>query len=478
MFTRCPECRTVFHITAAELRAADGAVVCGACGTTFDALETLSETLPRDPGSPVAPFLAKEPPPEPEPEPEPEAEAEAEPEPEPEAEPEPEPEPTEPETMRGPEPLPHPELLGDVQARDEDEFLKELESLIGHDEPTPPESSPRHEEAWGDDEEDGREEAHGGAAGFPPMAPSVDPLRDEELADDITTGRRDADSPGDDDFDDGLLPDADSVFRLDDVEEADRGSVDHYLGDDDADEDARIPSALDADEDEDASVDIDADIDADADVHDDPDADSDISEEADDEDRNEPALGDVDNTDAVPEFVHGTRRRGTWIRILLALVAILVLAITWAHTQHGKLLRHPVGAAVLGPAYALLGMDVAPDWDPAQFRAIQWEAVATADRPGNLAVAVEFQNAASFDQPYPVIRIVLEDRFGRRVGTHDVAPASYLQDHSPGGRLPAGRRVRTTVVVPDPGARADGFRVDFCIETMGGGLACGPEPFR
>jgi predicted Zn finger-like uncharacterized protein len=49
MFTRCSNCRTVFHITAAELRAADGTVICGACGTTFDALESLSETRPKDP---------------------------------------------------------------------------------------------------------------------------------------------------------------------------------------------------------------------------------------------------------------------------------------------------------------------------------------------------------------------------------------------------------------------------------------------
>ena len=53
MFTRCSSCSTVFHITAAELRAADGTVICGACGTTFDALDSLSETRPKDTG-PVA----------------------------------------------------------------------------------------------------------------------------------------------------------------------------------------------------------------------------------------------------------------------------------------------------------------------------------------------------------------------------------------------------------------------------------------
>jgi hypothetical protein len=33
-------------------------------------------------------------------------------------------------------------------------------------------------------------------------------------------------------------------------------------------------------------------------------------------------------------------------------------------------------------------------------------------------------------------------------------------------------------VVPDPGGRADGFRVDFCLDLPARGLVCGPEPFR
>jgi hypothetical protein len=333
--------------------------------------------------------------------------------------------------------------------------------------------------AWG---HAGKEEAFSDEGDFPPMAASPDALRDEELEVEISTSRAadegsadddeldDALLPDDDDeLDDGLLPDADSVFRLDDnPDETDSGPVEHYLDDEDDDEGRRMPVAPGGDE-----------ARADAEAADDlSESRGFVREEAKEQDRGEPALGELDDDDAVPEFVHEHRRRGTWIRVLLGLFAILVLAVTWAHTQHGKLLRHPAGAAILGPAYALLGMDVAPDWDPAQFRAIQWEAVATADRPGHLSVAVDFQNAASFEQPYPVIRIVLEDRFGRRVGTHDVPPETYLQDQSTGNRLPAGGRVRTTVVVPDPGARADGFRVDFCIDTPGRGLVCGPEPFR
>lgn len=44
MYTQCPECKTVFRIHAAQLKAAQGAVRCGQCSQTFDALENLFQT--------------------------------------------------------------------------------------------------------------------------------------------------------------------------------------------------------------------------------------------------------------------------------------------------------------------------------------------------------------------------------------------------------------------------------------------------
>ncbi len=43
MYTQCPDCATVFRVTADALRAAHGDVRCGVCSTTFNALENLSE---------------------------------------------------------------------------------------------------------------------------------------------------------------------------------------------------------------------------------------------------------------------------------------------------------------------------------------------------------------------------------------------------------------------------------------------------
>ena len=384
MFTRCPECRTVFHITAAELRAADGTVVCGACDTTFDALESLSETRPADapPDEPDEP-LAQDPPPE----------------------------------------------AGEA-ARDEDEFLEELESLIGNDDT--PEELPHV--------------ARPVPATFAPSGLDVSP--DDEP----------------DDFLDDDLPDPDSVFRVDEAPEAFDTPLDgpFVAADDEGPGDApvRTDGAPDASADEDAHAAAPADPSA---GHDEggpqePDARDDVA--------------------SLPGFARpdGLGRPG--LRVALPLAAVLFLAGTWAHVQSGKLMRLPAGQAVLGPIYSLLGMDVAPDWRPGEFRVLRSEAIATADQSGDLNVAIEFQNGADFAQPYPEIRIVLQDRFGQRVATHDFGPDQYLDGDAAGDRLGAGERIRTSVSMPDPGARADGFRVDLCLELDARGLVCAAEPFR
>lgn len=46
MYTQCPQCRTHFRVRSEHLRAAGGNVRCSLCHHTFNALESLSESLP------------------------------------------------------------------------------------------------------------------------------------------------------------------------------------------------------------------------------------------------------------------------------------------------------------------------------------------------------------------------------------------------------------------------------------------------
>jgi predicted Zn finger-like uncharacterized protein len=385
MFTRCPSCQTVFHITAAELKAADGTVICGACDATFDALDSLSETRPDDGTGPVAEDTPEEP--------------------------------------------GRKEEDAAESARDEDEFLEEIESLIGSEE----------------------------SDGEAPVIPDT-PLQGQPGAG--TDGPGDY---GDEDLD--QIPDPDSVFRVDDLpDEYLAGMGAPFVGDDQA------PQADDrpAGERQRSST---------ADEANTPDAislprDDAVSKGADTD------ASDSEAAENLPGFIQEIRRGVPWLKVTATAAALLVLAGTWAHVQRGKLLREPAGEAVLGPIYGALRIEANPDWKPGDFRVLRSEAIADADYRGDLRVAVEFLNGAAFAQPYPVIRIVLQDRFGRRIGMHDIAPERYLESYSNSARLAAGERIQTSVAVPDPGERAEGFRVDLCLETATRGLVCAPEPFR
>ena len=487
MFTRCTQCMTVFHISAAELRAADGAVVCGECGATFDALSTLSETLPTGQRVPAPPPSA---PPPPSASPHPvaaeaaTAQAWAE-----------TPDEAWPEAQAEEEALPE---LAD--ARDEEDFLQELESLIGS-------------------EESGLDEA---AAGAPEDAPEdagqiraqatgpLDGRVEEDWEDHAAPGEPDAwhDEPAGFE-DDGAPADAGDApeetaareaqeaprTAREDIEDAVFGETfgdpfdepfsepfgTPFVGAEDGEPDGgqrRPEPAMGA---EGAAVRT-GELDDDAAEAARELAGEKAGEKTGDErrGRREPGIEASAEGDAeeLPGFAAPAPRRRRGLKLTLALLALLCIGAAWAHAQRGMLLRHPAGEAVLGPVYSLLGLEAAPRWSPGEFRALKWEAGADPARADRLLVAIEFVNAAGFAQPYPLLRVVLEDRFGRRVGAHDIEPASYVEGYSRGRRMPAGGRLRSTLEVPDPGARAEGFRVDFCLQSGSEGLVCSTDTAR
>ena len=61
MYTQCPECGTVFPITAPVLAVAHGRVRCGCCAVVFSALESLCEELDDSGGIPTC-FHSERPP--------------------------------------------------------------------------------------------------------------------------------------------------------------------------------------------------------------------------------------------------------------------------------------------------------------------------------------------------------------------------------------------------------------------------------
>lgn len=337
----------MFLITAAELKAADGRVVCGQCDKEFDALDYLSET--------TTGFDDDDLPPD---------EDESDPS----------------LGARAPD--------DEGNARDEDDFLREIESLIEDDDPG--------------------------------------------------------------------LPDADDVFRLDDdgapfvVAEGEHFEpeppAEAHEGALPRPEPAHVPPAI-ATSAPPASAQASAGPDAPAPFRT-PDMDEDDDENA---------------------------RRRRWLRIGLPALAVAMLLVLWVHAERGRLFRTAGGQALLAPVYRLFGAEASPDWAPEQMRVLRSAAVADPEHPGTLRITAEFRNDAAFAQPYPYLRVALEDRWGQRVASRDFTPSEYRRDHVSGRSMGAGERVQASVSLPDPGARADGFHVDLCLETQSEGRVCATE---
>ena len=67
-------------------------------------------------------------------------------------------------------------------------------------------------------------------------------------------------------------------------------------------------------------------------------------------------------------------------------------------------------------------------------------------------------------QPYPLLKLVLEDRWGERVREREFEPADYLDPATAPDRLlgPA-QQATATIAIVDPGPDAEGFRFDVCL---------------
>ena len=101
----------------------------------------------------------------------------------------------------------------------------------------------------------------------------------------------------------------------------------------------------------------------------------------------------------------------------------------------------------------------------------QWGVTGDPDANGTLRVRASILNTAAQLQPYPLLRVTLADRFGKRIGTRDFEPAEYLG--KPTARLlTPGERVDATLDILDPGKSAEGFEIDVCLRGVGKKISC------
>jgi predicted Zn finger-like uncharacterized protein len=461
MYTQCPQCRTIFEIDEDALQASLGIVRCGHCSERFDALRTLSNTLPTEPEAAL-------------PERDPDALA--------------------------------PTLTSAVPPESMQVAEKPARTRASETAPAPQATPPSGNdpigtqpgEAWFDVFSEDRARALiADAAGIPPETIEGDPawqvidipiqIRFAEL-DAVPIAQTmappgtsapalasaSAEAAGSEPFTGswGLdIPERDAGDRVQDPDEpaadtdADPAVENEDAAHADGDTDATFPPTVAAAEPDpqdavavvdefpgDESTSLEANTA-------DEDAVSAESRETLPDDASEPAAS------AEPIYVPPRRRSisgGDWLLMAGCAVLALALAAQVAWANRVMLIREPATQAQMLRVCGRLDCRLPPIRDTSKLELLSRDVRPDPAAAGALAITATFRNNAPFRQPWPIVVVELTDLDNNVVAMRRFRPAEYMPDAA---RRATGIAARSTAAVAfevvDPGKRAVSFHFGF-----------------
>ncbi|HEX7964087.1 MAG TPA: DUF3426 domain-containing protein [Gammaproteobacteria bacterium] len=156
------------------------------------------------------------------------------------------------------------------------------------------------------------------------------------------------------------------------------------------------------------------------------------------------------------------RAAAWWVGIFLLL---MVLVAQWVNLDRDLLAQNPVIGTSLQALYASLGHPLTKHADAADWQVGALNVTSDPDSGGALSITGALTNGAGTVQPWPVLRVVLTDRFGEPLRARDFKPAEYLPAAQLGSPSLAAR-FRLDVV--DPGPDAVGFSLTPCLDAAAG----------
>jgi predicted Zn finger-like uncharacterized protein len=450
MYTQCPQCRTIFEISEDALQASLGIVRCGHCAERFDALRTLSDTLP------VAPDAAL-------PEHDPEALA--------------------------------PTLTAAVSPEEVQAARPARRQASGPGLPIDESATARLDEAWVDALSADRARALiADAAGLPPDAVQDDPawqltdLPVQTTFAEIDIGPVEPDAPLPEPPGPELPPpEPSNVGGADSEPFTDAWGLeipDMALGEpavvegNGADNGVGLPAADDepvefASDASDAPVSV-------ATTEPDPDAwlledpfryqdvlplDAGVSlEEAPTQEGADPPASHAEAV-TEPVYVPPRRRpvrRGDWLWTAGCGVLALALAAQVAWASRVALVRDPGTQARAMQVCARFDCRLPPIRDTAKLELLSRDVRPDPDAAGALAITATFRNNAPYRQPWPIVVVELTDLDNNVVAMRRFRPTEYMPDPARRSEgIAAGTTAAVAFEVADPGKRAVSFHFGF-----------------
>jgi predicted Zn finger-like uncharacterized protein len=151
-------------------------------------------------------------------------------------------------------------------------------------------------------------------------------------------------------------------------------------------------------------------------------------------------------------------------------VAILALLLLFqvVHNQRNELVRSPSVGPAVAAVYDFLGRPVLAPTDLAAYELRQWGAASDPNEANRLMLRASIVNRAEYAQPLPLLRLSLQDRFGETLHLRDISPSDYLPGAGGEGLLGPGERADALIRIVDPGPEVVGFELDVCLPAQGG----------
>jgi len=167
----------------------------------------------------------------------------------------------------------------------------------------------------------------------------------------------------------------------------------------------------------------------------------------------------------------GAQRAWAW-RAGITMLALALMAQILHHLRH-DLAVLPALNGPLSTLYRAIGVPLVPRFPLDAYEVRQLGATVNPENASELIVRASIQNNAAHPQPLPLLRIAVQDRFGNRIATRDVAPDAYApRNITTGTALAAGQRIDVELSFVDPGSEAVGFEIDACLPAPDGGVNC------
>jgi hypothetical protein len=184
----------------------------------------------------------------------------------------------------------------------------------------------------------------------------------------------------------------------------------------------------------------------------------------------EPAPEEIDADAAV-----GNAPRAHWIWRVAAVLLLLVLAGQLVHHYRQALVARPWLEKPMQGLYGLFGVTLEPAWDLAAYDLRQLGGEELGPSSTTIVLRATVQNRATIAQPPPLIRVRLEDRFGNKLSTTELAPVDYLNGQ-PLARMAPDQRLDVELRLADPNRQAGSFDLDACLPAADGKPRCAHDP--